>query len=195
MIKKELRSYFLEKRNTLPAEIREELSVLICDHILSSAIWKKYDDIFMYVPFRSEVDILPLIDIAWREGKKVFLPKIDTQNSVIIPIEYKRFSTLIKGPYGIMEPQSENNIHIDPIEFRALCLVPLLACDTNGFRLGYGGGYYDKLFALYSNLFRCGIGFSFQKYNNDVPREQHDIAMMAFCCEEQMEYIQERPAY
>lgn len=74
--KKELRSYFLEKRNTLPAEIREELSVLICNHILSSAIWKKYDDIFMYVPFRSEVDILPLIDIAWREGKRYFYLKL-----------------------------------------------------------------------------------------------------------------------
>lgn len=195
MIKKELRSYFVDQRNTLPAEKRKELSVLICNNILSSAIWKEYGNIFMYIPFRSEVDIHPIIDIAWQEGKKVFLPKIDTQNSVIIPIEYKRNSMLIKGPYGIMEPQSEDNIHIDPIEFRALCLVPLLACDTYGYRLGYGGGYYDKFFALYSNLFRCGIGFSFQKYNNDVPIEQHDIAMMAFCCEEQMEYIQERSAY
>jgi 5-formyltetrahydrofolate cyclo-ligase len=195
MMKKELRSYFLDQRNTLPAEIHEELSVLICDNILSSAVWKEYDDILMYVPFSFEVDIFPLIDIAWREGKKVFLPKIDTLNSVIIPIEYKRYSTLVKGPYGIMEPQSEDNIHIDPIEFKALCLVPLLACDKYGYRLGYGGGYYDKIFALYSNLFRCGIGFSFQKYSNDLPIEQHDIAMMAFCNEEQMEYIQERPAY
>lgn len=74
---------------------------------------------------------------------------------MIIPIEYKRFSTLIKGPYGIMEPQSEDNIHINPIEFRALCLVPLLACDTNGYRLGYGGGYYDKFLlctVIYSDV-------------------------------------------
>ena len=49
MNKNELRSYFLKQRNTLSAEIREELSVLICNHILSSAIWKEYDDILMYV--------------------------------------------------------------------------------------------------------------------------------------------------
>lgn len=194
MMKKELRSYFLDQRNTIPEALREELSALICNNIVSSIEWKEYNSIMLYIPFKSEVNICPLIELAWREGKKVFLPKIDIQLNVIVPVEYNRLSNLIKGPFGIMEPQPEVNYHSEPIEFKALCLVPLLACDSDGYRLGYGGGYYDKFFALYSNLFRCGIGFSFQKYRNDLPREHHDIALMAFCSEEKMEYIQKRPA-
>ena len=88
-------------------------------------------------------------------------------------INFYKFSTgtkLIKNKYNILEPEVTNEII-----FPKLVLVPLLAFNESGFRLGYGGGFYDKYFSSQEekDIIKVGLGFSFQKVN-EIPIESHD---------------------
>ncbi len=83
---------------------------------------------------------------------------------------------LVQGKYRIMQPA-----HHSPFIPQAI-ITPLLAIDANGTRLGYGGGYYDRYFAIHPNILRIGIGF-YTQLTNSLPCEPHDAKLHYFICE------------
>ena len=100
----------------------------------------------------------------------ICLPKINSQSKEINFFKFSTGTKLIKNKYNILEPEVTNEII-----FPKLVLVPLLAFNESGFRLGYGGGFYDKYFSSQEekDIIKVGLGFSFQKANQ-IPIESHD---------------------
>lgn len=135
--------------------------------------WYYAHTVHIYVSaVNNEVDTLGLIYKMFDDrNKKVVVPKCKTDLHLILNIHIKSFDELSSAKFNLMEPAYEREKEIMPEELN-LVISPLLAFDRHGGRLGFGGGYYDKL------LRKCicpkiGLGYSFQEVD-DVPMESHD---------------------
>jgi len=138
-----IRSLAQSIRDSIPLDKKRVLDKKIREHLFSWEKYQKARHIFCYVTFRSEIDTIPIIRHGLKEGKTISVPKIypDTgmmKAFVIDGIE----NSLSPGKWGILEPRSHcteaDNSTID------LALVPGLAFNMEGCRVGYGGGYYDR---------------------------------------------------
>ena len=121
--------------------------------------WKDYPTVFLYTSFGSEFPTDGLIREALREGKRVGLPRIGQEGQMRFH-RYLPGDSLEAHPYGMKEPLEGSPV-LEPDE-HTLILVPGLLFDTDGYRLGYGGGYYDRYLAKYPQAHSCGIGYSVQ---------------------------------
>jgi 5-formyltetrahydrofolate cyclo-ligase len=123
-----------------------------------------------YIDYNSELSTNALHKYLIEKNFNICLPKIDYQTNEINFFKYSTGTKLIKNKYNILEPEVTNEII-----FPKLVLVPLLAFNESGFRLGYGGGFYDKYFSSQEekDIIKVGLGFSFQKANQ-IPIESHD---------------------
>jgi len=112
-----------------------------------------------YSSIQGEVDTTIMIDELIKMGKTICLPKINTSNKTINFFQIQEIENLVKGHYGILEPNT--NIEISPRNLQCV-IVPGIAFDDFGNRLGYGYGYYDKFFTNNNQIIKIGIGFDFQ---------------------------------
>jgi len=135
MQKKDLRKQTLVLREKI--KDKAILSGKICQNIKNSYEYLKARTILGFYPFGDEPDIIELLDDT---GKKWFLPRVE--GDVIFFYEYNKLTWLHPNKWGILEPAGGNKL----TDFSAvdLAIVPALAVGKNGYRLGYGGGYYDK---------------------------------------------------
>lgn len=143
MLKKDLRVLFKRKRNSLSENDCNELSLEIANRSLDMAIWdyRNYH-IFFPIENNNEIDTKLIIQIAQGKDKNVVLPKTNFKKKTITNFLLTD-STLMKiNEVGISEPHS--GIKIDENQLDVV-FVPLLCFDKHGHRVGYGGGYYDKL--------------------------------------------------
>lgn len=145
-------------------------------HSLTAApCWKNASTIASYCPLGSEQAPSVIENAAAKEGKTVVYPRVLGAGKMVFKAPVSR-DTFEISPYGIDEPPaSADTFDSSKID---LFLIPLLACDQYGTRLGYGGGFYDRLLETAPG-FRCGLGFDFQRVT-DLPREQHDVRMQGF---------------
>ena len=135
----------------------------------SSDLFQQNHHIACYLPRENEFDILPIIEEIWRASKKCYLPVLSSEKEKTLQfIEYQKNDDLYPNQYGILEPvfsvdKIQNSKDLDVV------LVPLLAFDLQGHRLGSGGGYYDRTFSFLmttENLqkpYLLGVGFDTQK--------------------------------
>ncbi len=147
--------------------------------VLSSNVWNEAKNIALYLPFRGEVDTHILIDSAYSQSKNLYfprcLPTIEEQSAGkmdFVQISKSDYITSFEsGSYGILEPKTL--IPSIQLPKNTLVILPCLAYNLEGFRLGYGGGYYDRLLANkeYLSMILC---FSFQ-YNPQVIPQSWDI--------------------
>ena len=117
-----------------------------------------------YLSMGSEPETRALIEAAWQEGKRVLLPRVVPESPVLAWHRVDDFSSLARSPFGICEPvpgvhpayPSSVMAKLDG----AVAIVPGLAFDRHGFRLGYGGGYYDRFLAAFhgTSIGICGAG-------------------------------------
>lgn len=193
--KKALRLRMARLRDALPPEDRAERSRRICRQAL--AVLRQWREsgaedgredraVLVYVPFRSEADTWPLIRELWREGVPVAAPKTDPRSGELALYRIEGERQLKPGAWGISEPDPDRCEPVDPAGIGAV-IVPGLAFDRRGGRLGYGAGYYDRLF----RAFRAGgrmplaIGFAFAAQLVDrVPMEPHDVPVDRVVTEE-----------
>lgn len=122
-----------------------------------------------YVPFRSEIDPLPLMQALADAGARLALPRMEGEHLVLHAFAFG--DALVAGPYGILEPPLEA-----PVVTPDIILTPLLAFDAKGGRLGYGKGFYDRLFAMHPQALRFGLAFTEQEVEK-VPRAAHDAPL------------------
>lgn len=166
------RKLFRDRRRALSPEARAEKSRLLCQAVLSLSSWQNSATILLYSPVREEPDLLPLARSACALGKQIAFPRCDAGNGQMCFRFVPSPDTLRKGKYGIPEPDGTMP---EVSDFSAcLCIVPALAFDTDGFRLGYGGGYYDRFLSAHREVTSLGAVFSDCLSGLPLPREAHD---------------------
>lgn len=155
--KKELRRRLIENRSNIPEDVRREKSLKIKEKLLQSPVLQQAERVFVYVSFGSEVQTHELINELIKMGKTVGVPLCNTETHTMSVKEITDFSQLIKGNYNILEPDSSlKEIPKDEID---LVIVPAAAFDSDGYRMGYGGGYYDRFLADFNGK-SIGVAFS-----------------------------------
>jgi 5-formyltetrahydrofolate cyclo-ligase len=171
--KRELRRRILRMRESLtPEEVRRE-SQAVCERLVCHPAFDGGETILFYFPFRKEVDVRPAMEEAWSAGKRVVLPKADPETKSLAFYQLKRGEPLVSGSYGIPEPPGEESARIPP-DAIDLVVVPGVAFDEQGYRLGYGGGYYDRFFSRHPGPFqRIGVAYPFQVVSTVYP-DVHD---------------------
>lgn len=167
--KKEFRKVCLMRRDQI--QDRESKSRKIVNRIIQSSAYCKSTDIMAYVPIHSEVDITGLLLQILADQKKLYLPKTYVETGCMEFFRVRDLSELIKGAYHIPEP-----VCTEPFDSSksALILVPGVAYDERGYRMGYGGGYYDRfLYKKRSNWITMMPAFYEQKVS-ELPIEKTD---------------------
>lgn len=168
--KAQLRKYFLEARKSMTIESVNAFSNVICSYILESDLYKKAQTILAYMPIRNEVDTVPIIRQCLEDGKNLYLPKVQGKEMIFYKID--SFDDLHAGAFGILEPKERN-----PIDRReGLMLVPGVAFSKGGFRIGYGGGYYDRYLEKDHGFTTVGLLYELQ-LSDDISPDIHDIQL------------------
>ena len=170
--KNQLRKKILQQRRNLSEQARKNLSQAVCANIAQFKPFINSQTIALYHATAGEVDLQQLLDF----DKSFYLPKIQAQNSMNFH-RVDQQTKLVKNKYGIFEPNGTQSINANQID---LCLLPLLAFNRHGQRLGMGGGYYDRYFALNKMAKKptilVGIAYDFQE-NATIPSEPWDIPL------------------
>ena len=178
-MKNQLKESILKKRNSLSKEEIIEKSSKIKGNLFSLDYYKKSKTIMFFVSFNSEVDTHDMIRDALK-SKTVVVPKVayhEIEPSFIID-----FDNLIPGKFGILEPIETMKIAYKNID---LILVPGIAFDKEGHRIGYGFGYYDKFLKKVPKAIKIGLAFDFQIVDK-IPREMHDVPVDLIVTEERV---------
>ncbi len=178
MNKPELRRELLKIRQSMTVEKWREKSSSICSRLLASPQFAQAKTIVAYFSFRQEPDLSPLYtNTSYRWG---FPRCVEKNLSWHI---WKPGDKLETGAYGIIEPHS-NAPRIEPNEVD-LILVPSVACDYQGYRLGYGGGYYDRMLSSPQWQIKPTIGIVFTyAYLPHLPVDNWDKKLHIICHEE-----------
>ncbi|MFZ5634477.1 MAG: 5-formyltetrahydrofolate cyclo-ligase [Bacillota bacterium] len=144
MNRSEIRQGVLKARMSLPPAAVQQKSRIIMDRIMSSDIYLGSRSLMVYVDFRNEVQTGILIARALAGGKRVSVPITDVRGKKLTPSRLLAYpEDLAPGAWGIPEPGPECVRPVDPAELD-LVIVPGVAFDVRGNRLGYGGGFYDR---------------------------------------------------
>ena len=150
--------------------------------IYSLKEYKNSKLVMSYVSFSNEVDTRIFIKETLKT-KRVAVPKIDFMKKEIIPVEINSLNGLEKNRYGILEPTSfENKVAVNEID---LVIVPGIVFDINGYRIGYGGGYYDRFLVKIPQEKTLGICFDFQIIDC-VPRNSYDVRVKKIITEKRI---------
>ena len=150
--KKILRKQILEQRGQIPAEIARAASDAIAKTLFSAPFYHSAESVFTYVSLANEPDTAPIIRRALADGKIVSLPRTKPGREMdVVPLEsesaFRQAFSDWPRVYGIPEQPPEIPA-IDPSKLD-LVIVPSLVLDTDGYRLGYGGSYYDRFIARF----------------------------------------------
>ncbi len=145
LLKRELRRTIIAARDALPPDRRRELSAAICRRVAASPEFVRSRFALLFASFGSEVDTGNLLRIALAEGKRVALPRVEPATRALELREVRSLEDdLAPGLWSIPEPIPERCPLVSP-EALDFVLVPGVAFDRERRRLGYGGGYYDRL--------------------------------------------------
>lgn len=178
----QLRRSLRQQRQDLPAQQRLQASLAVAEQILSLPELDAAQRIGIYWAVRGELPLLHTVLALQRLNKEIYLPVIQADNRLMFALWQPGQPTQANA-FGIPEPQTEVSTLIAP-HMLDLVLVPLIAFDDAGGRLGSGAGYYDRSFAFLSeharpaHPFLLGIGYAFQKLAS-VQAQSWDIPLDA----------------
>lgn len=170
----------LERRNGLDSGEIARLSRRIQELVTSSKEFKSAKVVGAYYAFGSEVRTDLILEKSKALGKKVALPSVEGESLAFYELSSGRY--LVKGRFGIMEP-----LPYGPVDKIDMLIVPGIAFDKKGYRLGYGKGYYDKFLAK-KNVFSVGLAYSFQLLES-LPRGGYDKRLDIIATEERIHYV------
>ena len=159
MDKKELRQIIRERKRAMTNAEIEDRSATLGKAFAASELYKNADTIYGYLPYNQEVRTVPMLQQALRDGKKVAVPKVFGDEMEFIYLT--DMTQVEKGYAGIPEPVADGPVAEDK---SALVLMPGLAFDPQGHRIGYGGGFYDKFLASEPGHPTVALCYDFQMY-------------------------------
>jgi 5-formyltetrahydrofolate cyclo-ligase len=176
--KPSLRRRILGRRDAMDPCSRTDLSRAIVRDIVETSVYRRSDTVMAYASFGSEVQTDEFMRHVLHQGKVLLLPRVNCQKGLVDIYRVRDpVRDLLAGTWGILEPRPDRCVRVDPhaIDF---VLVPGLAFDARGGRLGYGGGFYDKLLA--HGLSPCAwlvAGAFKSQMVEKVPVDGHDMPM------------------
>ena len=169
MERERVRAATLHRRDGLAAESRRTLSRKIVNAVANWIQNESFDAVLLYLSMRSEVETFGLLDILLREEKTVCAPVMDTPRLALTPHRIQDPNTeLVRHPYGPLEPKAACPIF--PISQLHLIIVPGIAFDMNGYRLGYGKGFYDRFLAKCPRAISVGLAYQIQMVDTTLPQ-------------------------
>lgn len=169
MDKRQLRQFIREKKRAMTPEQIELASKKLTELFLATEEYRAAKTIYGYLPYNQEVRTIPLLRQALLDGKQVAVPKVygDEMRFILLP----DLDRVTRGYSGIPEPVDDGPVADDPT---ALVLMPGLAFDKDGRRIGYGGGFYDKFLAAEPTHPTVALCYEFQIVPH-IPAEEFDI--------------------
>ncbi len=157
-------------RDALPAEARRTRSLAIAECLTQLPEFRSARTIAAFASIRSEADTRPILEQAWADSKRVALPRLSGERMSLHSVLPE--TELQPGPFAVPEPPAERPL-VQPEEVDFI-VVPALAVDPRGHRIGYGKGCYDQLLPSLSQAFSCVIAYDFQLLA-ELPEESFDV--------------------
>ena len=172
--KKKTRQRVLQQRRAFSATEKTPAEQRMLKFLQSWEVFRQAKTIHIFISKTDEPDTSPIIESAWESGKTVAVPCVVPESFELFHSQLKSFEDLSSGALGVLEPSPEGRIAMNPESFD-LVIIPGVAFDRQGGRLGYGKGYYDR-FLEQTAAFRLALAFNFQVFEK-VPTEKHDVPM------------------
>lgn len=173
----ELRRKYLARRVAIPLERRAVMDEKICRNILASAAYRYADILLMFYPVKGEVDVMPVAHAARAAGKRVAFPRCCAEDHSMTFHFVDSEEELEISTYDLKEPRRDLPV-FDPSKKdggNVLCIVPAVVYDRQGYRIGYGGGYYDRYFGKFK---LTSIGVAYEEFIlKNVPHGKFDISV------------------
>lgn len=188
--KNELRRIYLAKRAALSPELRRRRDARLCERFLSLVTYRYSDAVLLYAPRGDEIDVTPIAEAALAAGKTVAFPRCYSSDGGSRPsrsdphtMTFRRvtdLAQLVPGSYDILEPPLSCPEYV-PDGRPSVILVPALAYDRAGCRLGYGGGYYDRFLSEFAGT---RVGLCYHDFLCDrLPRGRYDLSVQVLVTE------------
>lgn len=186
MDKGELRKEIKFKRENLSKEIKLKYDDNIKKALFESEVYKNSKVVFIYVNMDSEINTTEIIKELLSSDKKVAVPKVIPINAKERQMKALKIDSMLQlnesGAFGILEPSMECEDISEEVD---LIIMPGLAFDVKGNRLGYGGGFYDRFLRKYPNGKRVALCYDFQILD-EVPREFFDEKVQVIISEKRI---------
>lgn len=168
--KKDIRQRLIKQRAQLSAATRQSAGKRIANAVKEHALYQNAEHIYCYVSFREEVETHEFLRFVLQTGRKVAVPKIVAKRTMQF-FYIDSFEELEVGCYGILEPSTSRHACAK----QALILMPGVAFDRTGGRIGYGGGFYDNYLHRHPDCRSIALAYEMQMINH-VPMEQFDVS-------------------
>ncbi|MDE0424488.1 MAG: 5-formyltetrahydrofolate cyclo-ligase [Candidatus Poribacteria bacterium] len=169
MERERIRAETLQRRDGLAQEVRSVLSRRIINFLVSWIQNEDFDTVMLYLSMKSEVETFSLLDILLHQEKIVCAPVVDTHQLELTPRQIRNPKTeLVQHRYGLLEPNAA--CPILPVSQLQLIIVPGIAFDANGYRLGYGKGFYDRFLTKCPDAVRVGLAYQVQIVEDTCPQ-------------------------
>ncbi len=169
MDKKTLRAMIREQKRAMTDQQIESASEKLGQLFRNTKLYAEANTIYGYLPYNQEVRTVPMLEQALRDGKRVAVPKVYGDEMKFVYLE--DLSRVDTGYCGIPEPIADEPVADDPT---ALVLMPGLAFDPQGHRIGYGGGFYDKFLSQEPNHPTIALCYGFQMVEH-LETEEFDV--------------------
>lgn len=185
MSKRILRSRLVAQRSSMPPDEALRRSADVQENVRQVPGWQELRTVLVYLPFQNEVDTWELIHELWGRGASTLAPCCRPECPGEMDFyQFRSLQDLRPGSYTIPEPDPGLCPLVDVRNCECI-LTPGVAFDRQGFRLGFGGGYYDRLLALTEkNVQTIGLAYDFQIMET-LPREPHDQAVQVVCTDKE----------
>ncbi|WP_257345863.1 5-formyltetrahydrofolate cyclo-ligase [Pseudalkalibacillus decolorationis] len=186
MTKKEIRQNIQKQLVKMPKRDKEKLSEQIRGKLFATKEWEAAHTIGVTVSRGTEIDTYSIIRRAWEDGKVVAVPKCHPSDFSMSFHKLESFDQLETVYYGLKEPIIEK---VEPVfpEQIDLLIVPGLAYDQGGYRIGFGGGYYDRYLQRYSNR-TVSLLLPIQLVH-DLPKESFDLPIDCLILPDKVKYV------
>ncbi len=171
MDKKTIRAQIREKKRAMTESEICRASEALAEKLAEDPLYRQATSLYGYLSYNQEVRTAPILTRALRDGKRVAIPKVYGQQMRFVWI--RDLSRVAKGYAGILEPVDDAPVAQDPT---ALVLMPGLAFDRQGHRIGYGGGFYDRFLTAEPNHPTVALCYGFQLFPT-LPTEEFDISV------------------
>jgi len=192
-LKNKLRAQYIEKRKAIPAGEKAELDSRLCERFMALVTYRYADALLLYAPKAQEIDVMPIAESALEAGRTVAFPRCRDLEDGTHHMDFHIVTSLDQleiGSYGIREPRPELPVY-DPAvcdTTKSVIIVPALSYDRMGYRLGYGGGYYDRFLSHFKG---ARVGFAYSRFVcQKLPRSRYDLPVDVLVTERRVTAIE-----
>lgn len=177
MSKQELRQLIRQRKRHFSQQELEEMSLAVITQLMEHPLLNTAQTLLLYYSLPDEVNTHQLVETLYQQGKTILLPVVTGDSQMELRI-YRGVDSMHCGAYGIAEPTGERYLAYKDI---SLAIIPGMAFDADGHRLGRGKGYYDRFLTQLPDCYKIGICFAFQQVAH-VPTQPTDIAIDEVIC-------------